>query len=356
MHNTRTLPALRKPGFSPIALTSQTSSPSLHGSRDLPFQSFAFGLRLSSNVAVPGLNSVALHLQPEVSFTLGSLPFDLESREEEEEELFLRSPEEGDGELNLRVWRSTSAGHYRLRYQDGTEFVVSGDGDAVWGIWPDVMTLEDTATYLLGPVMGLVLRLRGTVCLHAAAVQIDRSLAVFAGSAGAGKSSLSATFALAEYPVSGDDVLPIIKCGQDFLACAAYSRIRLWPDSAKALCGNEEKLPRLTPTWDKRYLPVDGNGRRLIKGYQPVGAIYVLAQSEEDTRFERLGARDSLLALVGNTYANYLLDSEMRTEELMFLSGLIGRVPVFSLSMYRDLGRLRDNAELIAQHFRERVS
>jgi hypothetical protein len=331
-------------------LTSPTRSPALTGTRDFPFQSFAFGLRLASNVAVPGLNLVFIDQPAQVSFTLGHLP----STARAEEELFLRSEEDRDGEANLRVWRSSLDRHYRLRYQDGTEFVVSREGDAVWGIWPEDTTLEDTATYLLGPIMGLVLRLRGTVCLHAGAVEIDGSLAVFAGIAGAGKSSLSATFALAGYPVSGDDVLPIIKCGQEFLACAAYSRIRLWPDSARALVGSEENLPRLTPTWDKRFLSLDGNGRILIKGYQPIRAIYVLARSEEETRLDRLGARDSLLTLVSNTYANYLLDSEMRTEELMFLSGLVGRVPVFLLSLRRDLGLLQRNAEQIARHFRER--
>ena len=59
---------------------------------------------------------------------------------------------------------------YFLSYGDGTEFVVDAKGERVWGNCPLPLTIEDLATYLLGPVMGFVLRRRETTPLHASAV------------------------------------------------------------------------------------------------------------------------------------------------------------------------------------------
>jgi hypothetical protein len=323
--------------------------------QEFPFHSFAFGLALACNVAVPGLRTAETVSRPDVSILLGSLRVDRDSVAEQE--LFLRSGDKGDGEANLRVWRS-DRGEYRIEYHDGTEFLISHDGSVVWGTWSTPMTLEDTATYLLGPIMGLVLRLRGTTCLHASAAQIDPNLAVFVGQAGAGKSSLCAAFSLAGYPVSGDDVLPIVLDGDEVRACAAYGRVRLWPDSAAALCGHENKLPRLTPTWDKRYLSVEEEGRSLTEGYVDVGLVYVLSgdSNHNDVKFEQLSAREAIVALVANTYANYLINPEMKATELEFLSKVVAHCPVFRLTLPRDLKRLRSNAEIITEHFRGQVS
>ena len=65
----------------------------------------------------------------------------------------------------------------------------------VWAVWPAASSLEDVATYLLGPVLGLLLRLRGVPCLHASAVAFGDSAVAFAGSEGAGKSTTAAALA-----------------------------------------------------------------------------------------------------------------------------------------------------------------
>src|SRR5690349_20774404 len=67
----------------------------------------------------------------------------------------------------LTVARVRGGTFFWLRYADGTEFVVDREGAGVWMRWPPPWTLDDVATYLLGPVLGFVLRLRGTTCLHA---------------------------------------------------------------------------------------------------------------------------------------------------------------------------------------------
>ncbi|HWR13935.1 MAG TPA: hypothetical protein VN577_03850 [Terriglobales bacterium] len=261
-------------------------------------------------------------------------------------------------EPNLQVTRSAGGRYYRLRYRDQSEFVVRDDGSMAWANWPPSLTLEDAATYLLGPVIGLVLRLRGTTCLHAAAAEIRDRLAVFTGTAGAGKSSLCAAMSLRGHRVSGDDVLPLFQNAGQYTACAAYPRVRLWPDSTAALCGNAEALELLTPNWDKRFLAVDTTDRRLIEGRPSIGCIYVLSGRSEggSISIEELSAREALIDLVANTYANYLLDRRMRAEELQFLSGLVHTIPVFRVRVTQGLHLLPQACDEMEQHFLEVIS
>ena len=90
---------------------------------------------------------------------------------------------------------------YRFSYADNTEFVVDQRGREIWTTWPEPLTLEDTATYLLGPVMGFVLLLRGLVSLHASAIVVDDAAIAFVGPAGAGKSTTAAAFSARGFSV-----------------------------------------------------------------------------------------------------------------------------------------------------------
>ncbi|HEY0729444.1 MAG TPA: hypothetical protein VGD38_15295, partial [Pyrinomonadaceae bacterium] len=90
---------------------------------------------------------------------------------------------------------------YRFAYADNTEFVVDHQGREIWTTWPEPLTLEDTATYLLGPVMGFVLLLRGLVSLHASAIVVDGAAIALVGPAGAGKSTTAAAFSARGFSV-----------------------------------------------------------------------------------------------------------------------------------------------------------
>src|SRR5262249_22183040 len=143
-------------------------------------------------------------------------------------------------------------------------------------------TLEDTATYLLGPVLGFILRLRGVTCLHASAVAIcDQAIAIL-GPAGAGKSTTAASFARAGYKVLTDDIVALDERGDAFLVQPAYPRVRLWSESVNALFGTEDALPLLTPTWDKRYLDLQANISCFQEHPLPLAAIYLLDKRSSD--------------------------------------------------------------------------
>jgi hypothetical protein len=230
----------------------------------------------------------------------------------------------------LHAWTLPDGAGFRLRYADGTEFFVDAEGTNVWATWAPSSTLEDTATYLLGPVLGFVLRLRNFACLHACAIAVDGSALVVAGPASAGKSTLAAAFALMGYPVLSDDVVPLVEVYGELHVQPAYPQLRLWPESVAALYGAANALPPLTPTWEKRALDLRRHGGGFHEDALPVAAVYVLAEraTERAPRIEPLRGHQLLLTLVANTYVSYLVDGTRHRHELDLLGRLAERVPV----------------------------
>ena len=211
-------------------------------------------------------------------------------------------------------------------------------GTEVWATWPDSLTVDDTATYLLGPVMGFVLLLRGSVCLHASAIAVGNQAIALVGSSGAGKSTTAAAFAHLGYGVLSEDVVALAQQGQVFLVQPAYPRIRLWPESVTALYGAEDALPCLTPTWNKRYLDLTGDGCRFQQEPLPLAAIYILDERRDDVRaplVEAVPASQGFIALVANTYATRLIDKTMRAREFKLLGQVMASVPLRRVTPHR---------------------
>ena len=99
------------------------------------------------------------------------------------------------GEPALRIWEIDGGAFLRVSYFDGTEFWLDREISTLWAHWSDKSSLENTLSYLVGPVLGLLLRLRGVVCLHGSAVAIGDRGIIFVGAEGAGKSTTAAAFA-----------------------------------------------------------------------------------------------------------------------------------------------------------------
>ena len=137
------------------------------------------------------------------------------------------------GRPGLRVWQLGDGAYFRLQYVDGADFLVDRSGRHVWSAGRETSTLDETASYLLGPIMGFVLRLRGVTCLHASAVALGGRAVAFIGPAGAGKSTTAAAFAGRGCPVLSDDIVPLT--GPAFLAHPGCPRLRLWPASIDVL-------------------------------------------------------------------------------------------------------------------------
>ena len=251
----------------------------------------------------------------------------------------------------MRVGMLPGGDYFGFFYSDGVRFAVERRGHEVWGDWPENYTLEDACTYLLGPVIGFVLRLRQMTCLHASAVAVGEHAIALVGFPGAGKSTTAAAFARCGFSVIADDVVALAEDGENFLVQPGYRRVNLWPDSARVLFGSDEALPRITPTWDKRYVALGDNGLGFASKPLPLGAIYLLGAREAALAapvVEGVAGGDALVELVANTYVNYLLDRSMRSREFDLLSRVVAGIPIRCVRPPADPSAVFDLCEAIA--------
>ena len=307
------------------------------------------GLTIASDIAVPGLASGVCDGSPDLHVSVGR---HAEAREMlTQERIRYLSPERfEDGTPQLTVWTDSSGAH-RLRYSDGTEFIIDSRATRVHVDWTDPLTEADAAVYLLGPVLGFVMRLRGMVPLHASAVMIGGRGTAFVGEAWTGKSTTAAAFAALGCQVLSDDLLPLMESEGTIVAHPSHPRLTMWPDSAEGLFGGSKELPALTPTYDKRYLELQAEGL-FQPGPVPLEVIYVLGERQPASRdfyVETVAPSAALMALVTNTYGNYLLDAPMRAREFELLGRVVEHVPVRHLTFVHDISQLLESCRSLTE-------
>ena len=308
----------------------------------------AFGLVITANRPVPGLlpaadqavADVVLHCQPSAIVWQSHL-------NQPQQTEYVSPHRLPDGKPPLIVTRFASGG-YHFVYADQTEFIVDSDGTEIWTIWPpDEATVADMATYLLGPVLGFLLRLRGVVCLHASVVASPAGAVAFVGPPQAGKSTTAALLAQAGYPVLSDDVAPLWLVNDVVMVQPTHPRLRLWEDSAQVLFGGE--LPQLSPNYEKQFFDLAAQAQFFTEPL-PLVAIYLLqprmAQSSEPV-VAGVEIPAGLMTLITHSYTNYLLDKQMRADEFELLSYVAATIPMRQLTAVADATRLDELGQVI---------
>lgn len=319
----------------------------------MEFHYSIFGLRVRANRRLPGPVAVAASARVDLRIRMQERPPAWDRLLLASPELWCSSPyHDGQGNPAL-VARKLAAGRfYRLTYSDGMDFVVDRTGTCVWANWPERFSLEDAADYLLGPVLGFVLRLRGTLTLHASAIALEGGVVAVMGLPGAGKSTTAAAFAQRGYPILADDIVALVRKGRTHWVQPAFPRLNLWPESVEVLFGSKATLPPLAHGWDKCYLDLNQDGYRFQDCQMPLSAIYVLDSRTTDSRvpyLEPLGGHPSLLALVLNTYLRFLMDKPMRAAALGALGEVARRVPLRRVVPHSDPTRLSELCDLILE-------
>lgn len=313
----------------------------------------AYGVTLASDTSIPGLKQTDSDFgRPDVSLSFGPEPDWV--REAKRLPCLLDHPRPNAlGQNDSEASRLTSFGagkFFQLIYSDGAQFVIDATGERLWGTCRPPLTIDDLATYLSGPVMGFVLRRRGLMSLHASAVCIDGRAVVLCGESQAGKSTSAAALALRGLPVLCEDVTPLVEEAGSFQVEPGYPRVCLWPDAVESMLGTPNALPRLTPTWEKCFLPLDREVARFEQQKRPLGAIYLLARRSHQERapwIEEINSREALLELVQNTYMSRLLDRMQRAAEFDVLSRVVMQTPIRRIVPHVDFARVGVLCDLI---------
>ena len=265
----------------------------------------------------------------------------------------LEHPRSGEIERDNSPFTLTSYGageFFELAYGHETRFFVDSAAERVWGTCLPPLNDEDLVTYLLGPILGFVLRRRNVLALHASAVCIGGQAVALCGESQTGKSTTAAALALRGIPVLCEDITPLIEAHGKFQVEPGYPRVCLWPDAVEKLLGARDALPRLTPSWEKFFLPLDGGSAKFDGQRRVVSAVYLLAPRVAEAnapRIETMSPREALLDLVQNSYMNWLLDRKQRAAEFNALGKLVMQVPIRRIVPHVDPQRIGALCELM---------
>jgi hypothetical protein len=322
----------------------------------------AYGLSIIANRQIPGLLGLSAGTRPvekmdlQISFEcLPPWPKD-----------YLASPQtlryvssylDDHGQPALVVGLLANRAFYRFHYSEDIDYVLSRDGAQLWVRWSKGVPDGHVFSYLLGPIMGFVLRVRGVVCLHASAVAVNRRAVVFVGDRGTGKSTTAMAMGRLGYPIMSDDIVPICQYAGVLYAQPGYPSVRLRPESLSMLSNLKPELPPLPKAEGDRRLHFEfmSGGYQFQSDPLPIGGVYLLADRKSEPHaphVEPVSPLDSIMGLVANTYATRFLDTSMRAEELKELSQLVRRVPVRKIHSRRECFRLAMLCRMIVEDLR----
>ena len=303
----------------------------------MSFHYFLFGFGFTSNVELPGFPPNRNRGSSWCELHLGAEPH-LETFNQNRQLIYTSAFKDKFGEPALKMWSIDDQALFELTYSDGHRFWFDRQTANVWALWPPSSCLEEATSYLLGPVLGILLRYRSVVCLHASSVAVDGQAVAFVGPPGAGKSTTATALARRGYKVLADDITAIAEIDGVFRGFPAHPGVWLWPDSIGTLYDKSVYKPRVTRLDDKTRLSTK-DGLEFEPNPLPLGRIYVL-----NSGHSRIASspQQSFLSLVANTYATNVLTAEMRGQEFTTLTKLISQVPVRHVSWPGGLDRLKE--------------
>jgi hypothetical protein len=302
--------------------------------RDSYYSYRVFGLRLRSDRPIDGLVSQATASVADISIRFGEWPHKHLVATELANGPFYRSPfHDESGRPVMSAWRVLGGACLRLLMSDGVECVIDGGGNEVW-VDAEGVSSNDLSERLLGPILGIVLRRRGIVCLHASAVEVDGRAVAFAGPQRAGKSTIAALFAMRGYRVIADDLCALTDSAGTLLVVPGAPYLRMRPGAVETAAERLGRRADLTPSPDSFHVDLDlrARGYRASSSPLPLSAVYYLDWSQttagDHSRIESMNGTEALLSLTVDTWGARLLDRTQRATELDALARLVNHVPV----------------------------
>jgi hypothetical protein len=300
----------------------------------------AHGLTIASPQPIPELALADPRSAPEVFVSFGTRPAIVS---DDRSDWFESTDRARDGRPELVATRRDRGRWLEFAYADGTTFDVDAAGCSICVTFPPQLPFAGVCEYLIGPILGVVMRLRGIVCLHASAVVINGRAFAFMGPAGAGKSTLAAMFARSGFGVLSDDTIALMCVDSTWKVSSGYPRVRLWPDAAAALDISSASTAFVASDDEGTRHQLDLRAANAFaRASVPLACIYLM-EFGDATLAARIDAVDPAQALPivsANTFASRVLDYRLREQEFHTLANLLEKVPVRRLTRLYDLAAL----------------
>jgi len=242
---------------------------------------------------------------------------------------------------------------YLLRFPGLADFEVSLDGRAVLA-FPAGETDPATVEHLyLNQLYPLALSRQGRPAFHASVVSVPGGCVAFLGRSGMGKSTLAASFALADSAFLTDDALIVDDSGGRFVAMPSHGSLRLWDDSVEALVRPEAaRGGRISYSDKARILACES--LPFCNVPSPLLAAYVLQGTEPaEVSIQPLQGAERQMAWIRNSFLLDITDRDLLARHFEWTHRIAGKVPTFALDYTRDYGMLPEVRRAILRHASE---
>lgn len=218
-------------------------------------------------------------------------------------------------------------GTFRLAFRRSCEFRITADFRTVTvHRYPGAKAgIENVLAS--GAQMAFQLYLRGTLVLHASAVQLGDSAIAFTGGSGRGKSTMATLLCGDGARILTDDILAVDWQGDTPVGRVGSPDIRLRKGAEVLADSFSDNQPERRTSADARQILTPASR---ADAAVPVRAIYLPIPSRELERTEirRLRATDALFVLVNTPRLFGWVDVGVRSQQFEMMAKLVESVPV----------------------------
>ncbi|MEL6928571.1 MAG: serine kinase [Cyanobacteria bacterium J06600_6] len=298
------------------------------------FSYFAYGLNISSDIALPEFKAVDLsHYDLKITLDQTLRVSDLLA-----DELL-------DKAATIQLSRTKATVYVR-----GTGMFIVENGDLIRVI-PDGQPSELLLRfYLAGTILAIALYQRNFLVLHASAVKINGGAVAFLGVSGEGKSSTAAAFVTHGHSLITDDVAPINFATDPYTISPGFPQVKLGEAMAQALGYEYERLHAVHTFKEKRAL-------KPLKGFSlapvPLKRIYVL-QTAAEFAIAPIKASIAVTEIARHSRPTTLYHSGDATHFFQ-CADLVKRHQVYRLSRPKDLSLIPDLIQLVEQDLSQTI-
>lgn len=151
-----------------------------------------------------------------------------------------------------------------------------------------------------GSPLAAILHQRGSMLFHASGVLTPKGVVLFTAPSGVGKSTTAAVLAARGHHLVTDDMAVVAQRGAGWQVFPGPSRLKLWPDTLRALEIEAAPLAPVRDGLNKRFLPTAAANEAELRLAAIVGLDAQVANSAVTAR--RLPREQSVALLMHNTY------------------------------------------------------